>query len=113
MVVEGAMVVGTVLEVSVPGTVVTPPLAMVGPVGAGASEVTVELVVLDEPAMVVVEAVEVPAGAVVLDTSDDELVAAKVVVVCALTVWATPPRIVEARTTPSALSRPAVERDFR
>jgi hypothetical protein len=113
------MVLGIVLEVSLPGTVVTtpgtvvtPPLGIVGPVGAGASEVAETLEELDElvePSVVGVE--EVPEANVLVGASDEELVAATVVVVCALTVCATPPRIDPANSTPNTLKRPAAMRE--
>jgi hypothetical protein len=116
------MVLGIVLEISVPGTVVTtpgtvvtPPLGMVGPVGAGTSEVTETLDELDEldelvePSVVGV--VEVPEANVLVGASDEELVAATVVVVCALTVCATPPRIDPANSTLNTLRRPAEMRE--
>ena len=116
---------GSELEVSTLGVVVVSPLAMVGPVGAGARELATVLDGLDGleapdvlEALVVDTAVEAGAAddepattAVVAAVASEEAAAGALVeVVCALTVPATP-TTAPLSSKPRMLTRAAVKRD--
>lgn len=116
----GATVLGSELEMLAPGTVVSPPLAIVGPVGAGKREpatVVDGLDGLDEPDgfvaadVVVTRAVEEPAKTiVVVVASGEETVMEPVVVDCALTVSATPTTL-PLNSKPNMLTRATLKRN--
>jgi hypothetical protein len=116
----GTTVVGTELDVSaLARVVVTPPLAMVGPVGAGTNDPATVLDGLDELAgfdeldglveLGVADDVEAP-GTVVVETSDDATEPTPVDVICALTVPATP-RTAPLTKTPTTPRHALVNRE--